>query len=444
MRSVPPEKLRDYACEDADLTLRLKDVLALEIEKNGLFDLFTHLEMPLVPVLTDMEMTGVKLDTKSLNNYAVELREQIIALEKEIIGLAGQEFNVSSPKQLGEILFEKLRIDPNAKLTKTKQYSTNEEVLAQLAHKHPIVGKVLEFRGLKKLLNTYVETLPQLINSRSGKIHTSYNQANTATGRLSSNNPNLQNIPIRDENGREIRKAFIPSDSDHLFLSADYSQIELRIMAALSLDPQMMEAFSNNEDIHSITASKIYQIPVAEVTSDMRRKAKTANFGIIYGLSAFGLSQRLNISRSEAKELIDGYFQNFPKVKEYMDKSIEMARNDGYVQTIMGRRRYLNDINSNNAVVRGMAERNAINTPIQGSAADIIKLAMIRIHGEFMKHRLKSKMVLQVHDELNFDVYKPELEKVEQIVKENMETAVQLTVPLTIEMKSAQNWLDAH
>jgi DNA polymerase-1 len=444
MRSVPHEKLRDYACEDADLTLRLKDVLASEIEKHGLHDLFTNLEMPLVPVLTDMEMTGVKLDTKSLDLYAVELREQIIALGKEIIGLAGQEFNVSSPRQLGEILFEKLRIDPNAKLTKTKQYSTNEEVLAQLAHKHPIVGKVLEYRGLKKLLNTYVETLPQLLNPRTGKIHTSYNQAITATGRLSSNNPNLQNIPIRDENGREIRKAFIPSDNNHLFLSADYSQIELRIMAALSLDPQMMEAFSNNEDIHAITASKIYQVPVGEVTSEMRRKAKTANFGIIYGISAFGLSQRLNISRSEAKELIDGYFRNFPKVKEYMDKSVEMARNDGYVQTIMGRRRYLNDINSNNAVVRGMAERNAINTPIQGSAADIIKLAMIRIHGEFMKHRLKSKMVLQVHDELNFDVYKPELLKVEQIVKENMETAVQLKVPLTIEMKSADNWLDAH
>lgn len=444
MRSVPLEKLRDYACEDADLTFRLKDVLASEIEKHGLYDLFTHLEMPLVPVLTYMEMAGVKLDTQSLDNYAVELREQIIALEKEIIGLAGREFNVSSPKQLGEILFEKLRIDPNAKLTKTKQYSTNEEVLAQLANRHPIVGKVLEFRGLKKLLNTYVETLPQLINPRTGKIHTSYNQAITATGRLSSNNPNLQNIPIRNENGREIRKAFIPSDSDHLFLSADYSQIELRIMAALSLDPQMMEAFSNNEDIHAITASKIYQVPVGEVSSEMRRKAKTANFGIIYGISAFGLSQRLNISRSEAKELIDGYFENFPKVKEYMDKSIEMARKDGYVQTIMGRRRYLNDINSNNAVVRGMAERNAINTPIQGSAADIIKLAMIRIHREFMKHRLKSKMVLQVHDELNFDVYKPELEKVEQIVKENMETAVKMKVPLTIEMKSAENWLDAH
>lgn len=444
MRSVPHEKLRDYACEDADLTLRLKDVLASEIEKHGVEELFSNIEMPLVPVLTDMEMTGVKLDTKSLDNYAVELREQIIALEKEIIGMAGQEFNVSSPKQLGEILFEKLRIDPNAKLTKTKQYSTNEEVLAQLAHKHPIVGKVLDFRGLKKLLNTYVETLPQLINSRTGKIHTSYNQAITATGRLSSNNPNLQNIPIRDENGREIRKAFIPSDSNHLFLSADYSQIELRIMAALSQDPQMMEAFGKNEDIHAITASKIYKVPLEEVTPEMRRKAKTANFGIIYGISAFGLSQRLNISRSEAKELIDGYFENFPRVKEYMDKSIEMARNDGYVQTIMGRRRYLNDINSNNAVVRGMAERNAINTPIQGSAADIIKLAMIKIHTEFQTYALKSKMVLQVHDELNFDVYKPELEKVEQIVKENMENAVKIKVPLTIEMKSAENWLDAH
>lgn len=444
MRSVSHEKLRDYACEDADLTLRLKDVLASEIEKHGVEELFSNIEMPLVPVLTDMEMTGVKLDTKSLDNYAVELREQIIALEKEIIGMAGQEFNVSSPKQLGEILFEKLRIDPNAKLTKTKQYSTNEEVLAQLAHKHPIVGKVLDFRGLKKLLNTYVETLPQLINSRTGKIHTSYNQAITATGRLSSNNPNLQNIPIRDENGREIRKAFIPSDSNHLFLSADYSQIELRIMAALSQDPQMMEAFGKNEDIHAITASKIYKVPLEEVTPEMRRKAKTANFGIIYGISAFGLSQRLNISRSEAKELIDGYFENFPRVKEYMDKSIEMARNDGYVQTIMGRRRYLNDINSNNAVVRGMAERNAINTPIQGSAADIIKLAMIKIHTEFQTYALKSKMVLQVHDELNFDVYKPELEKVEQIVKENMENAVKIKVPLTIEMKSAENWLDAH
>ena len=444
MRSAEPTKLMDYACEDADLTLQLKDVLATELEQHGLTSLFESLEMPLVPVLTDMEMEGVKLDPESLNQYAGELREQIIKLEKEIIDLAGEEFNVSSPKQLGEILFEKLKIDPNARLTKTKQYSTNEEVLQQLLHKHPIVGKVLEYRGLKKLLNTYVETLPLLINPRTGKIHTSYNQAVTATGRLSSNNPNLQNIPIRDENGREIRKSFIPSDENHLFLSADYSQIELRIMAALSKDGQMLEAFRNNQDIHAITAAKIYKVDVGEVTSDMRRKAKTANFGIIYGISAFGLSQRLNISRSEAKELIDGYFENFPQVKEYMDQSIDKARKTGFVETIMGRRRYLSDINSNNAVVRGMAERNAINAPIQGSAADIIKLAMISIHQAFLDRGLHSRMVLQVHDELNFDVVTAELPEVEQIVKQKMESAVQLEVPLTIEMKSAKNWLDAH
>lgn len=338
-----------------------------------------------MPVLTDMEFTGVRIDTRALNEYAGELRLQIIALEEEILTLAGVEFNVSSPKQLGDVLFEKLKIDPYAKKTKTGQYTTNEEVLAQLKDRHPIVEKVLDYRGLRKLLNTYVETLPTLINPRTGKIHTSYNQAVTATGRLSSNNPNLQNIPIRDENGREIRRAFIPSDENHLFLSADYSQIELRIMAALSEDPQMMEAFARHQDIHALTAAKIYRIPVEEVTSDMRRKAKTANFGIIYGISAFGLSQRLNIPRTEAKELIDGYFASFPRVKEYMDLSIEMARKEGYVQTIMGRRRYLTDINSNNQVVRGMAERNAINTPIQGSAADIIKAAMINIHREFEK-----------------------------------------------------------
>lgn len=444
MRSAEPSKLMDYACEDADLTLQLKDVLAAELDQHGLTSLFESLEMPLVPVLTDMEMAGVKLDPDSLNQYAGELREQIIKLEAEIIELAGVEFNVSSPKQLGEILFEKLKIDPNAKLTKTKQYSTNEEVLQQLLHKHPIVGKILEYRGLKKLLNTYVETLPLLINPHTGKIHTSYNQAVTATGRLSSNNPNLQNIPIRDENGREIRKSFIPSDENHLFLSADYSQIELRIMAALSKDEQMLEAFRNDQDIHSITAAKIYKVAVEEVTSDMRRKAKTANFGIIYGISAFGLSQRLNISRTEAKELIDGYFENFPRVREYMELSIDKARKNGYVETIMGRRRYLADINSNNAVVRGMAERNAINAPIQGSAADIIKLAMISIHEEFRKRGLLSRMVLQVHDELNFDVLAEELPEVEQIVKQKMESAVELEVPLTIEMKSAKNWLDAH
>lgn len=444
MRSVAPEKLRDYACEDADFTFQLKEILAAELERNGMTSLFENLEMPLVNVLTDMELAGVRIDTRSLNDYAVELREQIIVIEKDIFSLAGQEFNISSPKQLGEILFEKLKIDPNARLTRTKQYSTNEEVLTQLLHRHPIVEKILEYRGLKKLLNTYVETLPQLINPRTGRIHTSYNQAITATGRLSSNNPNLQNIPIRDENGREIRRAFIPGDAEHTFLSADYSQIELRIMASLSGDPHMIEAFKKEQDIHSITASRIFRVSPDEVTSDMRRKAKTANFGIIYGISAFGLSQRLNISRSEAKELIDGYFENFPGVKAYMDQVIDMARRTGYVETIMGRRRYLPDINSNNAVVRGMAERNAINAPIQGSAADIIKLAMIEIHSEIVQRRLKSRMVLQVHDELNFDVFAPELTEVEEIVKQKMESAVELKVPLTIEMKSANNWLNAH
>ncbi len=444
MRSVPVVKLKDYACEDADLTFQLKEVLLAELEKSNLTDLFYDLEMPLVQVLVDMEREGIKLDIRALQEYGKELLEQIGLLEQDIISLAGTEFNVSSPKQLGEVLFERLRIDSYGRMTKTRQYSTNEEVLTQLKDRHPIIEKVLEFRGLKKLLNTYIEVLPGLINPGTGKIHTSYNQAVTATGRLSSNNPNLQNIPIRDESGREIRRAFIPSGEDYLFLSADYSQIELRIMAALSQDPQMMGAFKENQDIHAATASRIFKVPVDQVTADMRRKAKTANFGIIYGISAFGLSQRLNISRSEAKELIDGYFANFPGVKQYMEKSIERARKEGFVQTIMGRRRYIPDINSKNAVVRGMAERNAINTPIQGSAADIIKIAMVRIHGEFVKRGLISKMVLQVHDELNFDVFKPEVDLVKQIVKEQMEKAVLLPVPLTVEIKAANNWLDAH
>jgi DNA polymerase I len=444
MRSADPVKLRDYSCEDADLTLQLKMYLEPVLAENNLNDLFHRLEMPLIGVLAEMEITGVRLDTEALKEYGVELRKKLVTLEEEIISLAGVSFNVSSPRQLGEVLFEKLNIDPNAKLTKTKQYSTNEEVLVQLKDRHPVIMKVLDFRGLKKLLNTYVEVLPELINPRTGKIHTSFNQGVAATGRLSSNNPNLQNIPIRDEDGREIRKAFIPSDGEHLFLSADYSQIELRIMAALSGDPQMMEAFRNKQDIHALTAAKIYKIRVEEVTPEMRRKAKTANFGIIYGISAFGLSQRLNISRTEARVLIEGYFENFPKVKDYMEKSIEMARKEGFVQTIMGRRRYLTDINSNNAVVRGMAERNAINAPIQGSAADIIKAAMVKIHQAFEKNGLKTKMILQVHDELDFDVYIPELEQVESIVKEQMEMAVKLAVPLTVEMKAAKNWLDAH
>ncbi len=444
MRQAPLDKLRDYACEDADLTLQLKQAIEKDLDASGTRPLFDEIEMPLIYVLADMEIAGVNLNTSELNAYAEVLRKQIIDIEAEIIGMAGEEFNISSPKQLGVILFDKMKIDPGAKMTKTKQYSTAEETLEKLQDKHPIIAKILEYRGLKKLLSTYVETLPQLINQRTKKIHTSYNQAIAATGRLSSTNPNLQNIPIRDENGRELRKAFIPSDNEHTFLSADYSQIELRIMAALSQDSQMIEAFRNNQDIHTITASKIYKIPLEQVTSDMRRKAKTANFGIIYGISSFGLSQRLNIPRTEAKQLIDGYFENFPDIKKYMDTSIEVARNKGYVETIKGRKRYLSDINSANAVVRGVAERNAINAPIQGSAADVIKIAMVNIWRAMNQQKLRSKMILQVHDELNFDVWIPELEQVKAIVKHEMENAVNIGVPLTVEMNAGDNWLDAH
>ncbi|HSO85843.1 MAG TPA: DNA polymerase I, partial [Draconibacterium sp.] len=444
MRSVSPEKLRDYSCEDADLTFQLKQKIDPDLDKFEVRELFETLEIPLVPVLVHMENAGVKINSEELNAYAKVLLEQIIQIEKEIIELAGVSFNVASPQQLGVILFEKLKIDADAKKTKTKQYSTAEETLVQLVHKHPIIQKILDFRGLKKLLTTYVEALPLLVDKRTGKIHTSYNQAIAATGRLSSVNPNLQNIPIRTENGRQIRKAFIPSNENHTFLSADYSQIELRIMAALSQDEEMLKAFNEGKDIHAITAAKIYQTREEEVTPEMRRKAKTANFGIIYGISAFGLSQRLNIPRTEAKELIDGYFKNFPKIRQFMDKQIELARNQGFVQTIMGRRRYLSDINSANAVVRGMAERNAINAPIQGSAADIIKIAMINIYRQFETLKLKSKMVLQVHDELNFDVLKTELDQVKQIVKTEMEGAVDIGVQLTVEMNAAGNWLDAH
>ncbi len=444
MRSVSHEKLRDYACEDADLTFQLKQKIDSDLDKYKVRELFDTMEMSLIPVLVHMENAGVKINSEELKEYSKVLLEQIIQLEKEIIELAGEPFNVSSPQQLGLILFEKLNIDPNAKKTKTKQYSTAEETLVQLVNKHPIIQKILDFRGLKKLLSTYVDALPLLVNKKTGKIHTSYNQAIAATGRLSSVNPNLQNIPIRTENGRQIRKAFIPSDENHIFLSADYSQIELRIMAALSQDDEMLKAFNEGKDIHAITAAKIYQVAEDAVDAEMRRKAKTANFGIIYGISSFGLSQRLNIGRSEAKELIDGYFQNFPKIREFMDKQIELARNQGFVQTIKGRKRYLSDINSANAVVRGMAERNAINAPIQGSAADIIKIAMINIYRQFETLKLKSKMVLQVHDELNFDVVKSELDRVKQIVKTEMEGAVEIGVQLTVEMNAAGNWLDAH
>ncbi|MCK9412734.1 MAG: DNA polymerase I [Prolixibacteraceae bacterium] len=444
MFSVDLQTIKEYACEDADFTFQLKPLLEKEMIDGNVAKLFKDVEMPLLKVLIEMELSGMKIDVQALDQYAVILREQIIQLELEITEMAGELFNISSPKQLGHILFDKLLLDPKAKKTKTKQYSTNEEVLTTLLDRHPIVAKILDHRGLKKLLSTYVESLPKLINPKTGRIHTSYNQTVAVTGRLSSNNPNLQNIPIRDENGREIRKAFVPRDSDHLFLSADYSQIELRIMAALSGDKVMIEAFANGEDIHAATAAKIYNIPLGEVTSDMRRKAKTANFGIIYGISPFGLAQRLNIPRNEAKQLIDDYFINFPRVKQYMDEQIQQARKRGYVETIMGRRRYLKDITSENAAVRGFAERNAINAPIQGSAADIIKVAMVRIQKRFDEEKISSKMMLQVHDELNFDLLKSETDIVKKIVKEEMEHAVEMVVPLEVEMDAAENWLLAH
>lgn len=444
MRQVDLEQIKEYACEDADITLQLKPFLADDMEKAGVVKLFREVEMPLMKVLIEMEKAGLRIDPKVLDEYAVVLKKQIIQLETEITELAGEAFNISSPKQLGYILFDKLMLDPKAKKTKTKQYSTGEEVLVNLQDRHPIVGKILEHRGLKKLLSTYVESLPKLINPNTGKIHSSFNQTIAATGRLSSTNPNLQNIPIRDENGREIRKAFIPTDENHLFLAADYSQIELRIMAALSGDKVMTEAFRNGEDIHAATAAKIFNVPINEVNSDMRRKAKTANFGILYGISAFGLSQRLNISRNDAKQLIDDYFANFSHVKEYMDKQLVLARKRGYVETIMGRKRYLSDINSANASVRGFAERNAINAPLQGSAADIIKMAMVNISRRFKEKGFKSQMILQVHDELDFDVLKSELNDVKEVVKYEMENAVNLSVPLLVEMGVAENWLLAH
>ena len=443
-RQVEIEKAKEYAAEDADITLQLKKFLETKLKESGLEDLFYQTEMPLLLVLAEMEATGVKLDVDELNAFAVKLKERIATLETDIIEIAGKEFNIASPKQVGEILFEHLKIDAKAKKTKSGQYSTNEETLNKLKGKHEIVNKILDYRGLKKLLSTYVEALPALVNPQTGRIHTTYNQAMVVTGRLSSTNPNLQNIPIRDADGREIRKAFITSDAEHVFLSADYSQVELRLMAHLSQDEHLLNAFNNGEDIHAATAAKIYKVPLEEVSADMRRKAKTANFGIIYGISAFGLAERLNISRGEAKELIDGYFENFPQVKEYMDKSIEIARDKGYVQTVFGRKRNLPDINSRNGVVRGMAERNAINAPIQGTAADIIKMAMVHIQKELDQQQLKSKMILQVHDELNFDVDKNELDQIKDIVKKGMENACKLSVPLSVDMGIGSNWHEAH
>ncbi|TVR71615.1 MAG: DNA polymerase I [Marinilabiliales bacterium] len=444
MRDVEPDTIKEYAAEDADITWQLKEILEKELEKEGMVSLAGELEMPLATVLASMEKAGVRLDSGSLESISGKLSHDLVQIEKEVYELAGTEFNLASPKQLGEILFERMKIVDNAKRTKTKQFSTNEEVLDKIKDKHPIIPKILEYRGLKKLLSTYVDALPKLVNRRTGRIHTSFNQAVTSTGRLSSTNPNLQNIPIREERGREIRKAFIARDSDHLLLAADYSQIELRLMAHMSGDKGMIEAFSKNEDIHAATAAKIFSVGRDEVNREMRAKAKTANFGIIYGISAFGLSQRLSIPREEAKKLIDGYFSSYPAVKEYMDRCISDARDKGYVVTIKGRRRQLPDINSRNSLVRGNAERNAINAPIQGSAADIIKLAMVKIHEELGKRKLKTKMILQVHDELVFDVYRPELDEVRELVTDAMQSVVSLSVPLTVDTGTGSNWLEAH
>ena len=443
MRDLRPQDVYEYAAEDADVTLKLKNKLEGELKKYGAEELFYNIEMPLMPVLAEMEMNGVTIDTQSLADTSDVLTKRMEEVEKEIYELAGAPFNIASPRQVGEVLFDKLQIVEKAKKTKTGQYVTNEEVLQSLKGKHKIVEAILEHRGLKKLLGTYIDALPKLINARTGHIHTSFNQATTATGRLSSSDPNLQNIPVRGEEGKEIRKAFIP-EPGCLFFSADYSQIELRVMAHLSGDENMIEAFREGHDIHAATAAKIYKEEMENVTREQRTKAKRANFGIIYGITVFGLAERLEISRDEAKMLIEGYFETFPKVKEYMEKAKEQARNQGYVETQFHRRRYLADINSANATVRGFAERNAINAPIQGTAADIIKVAMIRIYNRFRAEGIRSKMILQVHDELNFSVYPEEKEKVEQIVLEEMQNAFPMQVPLVADCGWGNNWLEAH
>ena len=443
MRDLDPKDVYEYACEDADITLQLKNKLEPELKKYDCEDLFYHIEMPLMPVLAEMEMNGVCLDTQSLAETSKQFTARMNEIEARIYELAGEQFNIASPKQVGEILFDKLKIVEKAKKTKTGQYVTSEEVLQQLKNKHEIVADILEHRGLKKLIGTYIDALPKLINPRTGHIHTSFNQTITATGRLSSSDPNLQNIPIRGEDGKEIRKAFIP-EPGCLFFSADYSQIELRVMAHLSQDPNMIEVFREGKDLHAATAANIYKKPIEEVTRDERTKSKRANFGIIYGITVFGLAERLDIPRDEAKMLIDGYFATFPEVHDFMEKSKEIARKQGYVTTLFGRRRYLPDINSANSVVRGFAERNAINAPIQGTAADIIKVAMIHIFQRFKAEGIRSKMILQVHDELNFSVYPDEKEKVERIVIEEMQNAFHMAVPLVADSGFGDNWLEAH
>lgn len=444
MRDVDVDEVVAYAAEDADITLKLKQKFDPIIKENGLEKLLHDVENPLIEVLTDMEFEGVKIDTASLAELSILLEEESKVIEKRVYELAGVRFNLASPKQLGEVLFEKLKLDPKAKKTKTGQYATGEEILSKLANEHEIAEAILEYRQMVKLKSTYVDALPTMINPKTGRVHTTYNQFVAATGRLSSINPNLQNIPIRTARGREIRKAFVPRDEDHVILSADYSQIELRIMAAFSQDASMIEAFKQGRDIHATTAAKIFKVPLEEVTSDMRRKAKTANFGIIYGISVFGLSQRLAIPRSEAKEIIDAYFEEFPAVKQYMDGAIEKARKNEFVETILGRRRYLRDINSRNMTMRGFAERNAINAPLQGSAADLIKVAMINVYRWMKKENLKSKMILQVHDELVFDAHKDEVELLQKEIPKLMCNAVKIDVPLEVETGIGKDWLQAH
>lgn len=441
--SVPLDKATVYACEDADLTFQLYKALENEKMSLDVKEIFEKMELPLLFTLADMEETGVLIDSEFLKTYSRELQDEILNLEKEIYQLAEIKFNIASPKQLGEVLFDKLKIDDKAKKTKTGQYKTDEETLAKLAHIHPLPEKVLDYRELKKLKSTYVDALPKMVNPKTNKIHTNFGQTIAATGRLSSNNPNLQNIPIRTEKGKHIRKAFVPSENGEL-LSADYSQVELRVMASMSEDEAMIDAFQNNLDIHTATASKVFGVPLNEVSKDMRRSAKTVNFGIIYGISAFGLSQRINISRTEAKEIIDNYFIQFPGIKTYMDTQLNLCRKKGYVETLLGRRRYIRDINSNNATVRGFAERNAINAPVQGSAADLIKLAMISIHQKMKEQNFQSKMILQVHDELLFDVVLEEKDNLAQLVCREMESAMTLKVPLKVDYSFGKNWLEAH
>jgi DNA polymerase-1 len=444
MRDVPLEKIAAYAAEDADVTFRLKNIFFPRLKDQNAFKLFEEVETPLISVLADIEYTGVKINPDALKEFSKLLDVDIREIEQHIFAEAGSQFNIASPKQLGDILFDKLKIDMKAKKTKTGQYATGEEVLSKLASEHKIARQILEYRELQKLKSTYVDALPLLISPADGRIHTSYNQAVAATGRLSSTNPNLQNIPIRTDKGKEIRKAFVKKDNDHFILSADYSQIELRIMAAFSKEENMIAAFQNNIDIHSTTASKVFKVSLDQVSSDMRRKAKMVNFGIIYGISAFGLAQRLDIPRREAADIIDAYFTEFPAIKTYMDSAINIAREQEYVETILGRRRFLKNINSRNMTDRGYAERNAINAPIQGSAADMIKIAMINIHQWMKKENLRSNMIMQVHDELVFDVHKDEVELLKTVVADLMKNAIPMEVPMEIGIGIGDNWLEAH